>query len=100
MQGRSINADLREWTGGHSGEEDGGMNWERSPDIHTLPRVRQTASGKRLCKQSKLSWVPLDDLEEWDGVFGWGSKREMQEGGIYILRADLLWCMEETNTSL
>lgn len=36
MQGRNINADLREWTGGHGGRE-GGMNGETSTQrVHTL----------------------------------------------------------------
>ena len=34
------------WT--QSGKGEGGMNWESGPEIYTLPRVKQTASGKLL----------------------------------------------------
>ena len=36
-------------------EEEGGMNLESSSDIHTLPRVRQLASGKLLCSRGSAS---------------------------------------------
>ena len=40
-----------EWTCRHSGEEEGGMDRESNPDIYMPPCVKQTASGKLLCRQ-------------------------------------------------
>ena len=67
------------------------FNWESSTDIYTPPCGKQIARGRA------LSSVLCDDLEGWDG----GSGREAEEGrDMWILRADSLPCMEESNTTL
>ena len=70
------------------GEGEGGTNWEIRNDTHTLPCIKQRASGKL---------VLCDDLDGWDG----GAGREVQEGGdIGVHVADSLCCTAETNTTL
>ena len=63
-------------------EGEGGMNWGIRIDIHTLPCLKQRASGK-LLSHKEHSLVLCDDLEGWEGAGG----REAQQGGwkyIYI----------------
>ena len=56
-----------------------------------------TAGGNVLCDLGSSNPVLCDNLEGWDGVGG----REAQEGGDgQYLRADLCWCVAETNTTL
>ena len=81
------------WTQ-RAGED--GMNRERSVDVHTLPCVKETASGKLLYHR-KLSSVLCDDLDGWDK----GANRGIQEGeDICKCIAGSLHCTAETNTTL
>ena len=45
VQGQEQRCRHREWTSGHRGEEERGMNWKIRFDINTLPCVEQIASG-------------------------------------------------------
>ena len=80
------------------GEGVGTMNWATSLDIYPLPRVKQIASGKLMCRRGSSAWTELCDvLEEGDGVSG----KEAQKGGfLCICIADSLHCIAEANTTL
>ena len=47
------------------------MNWEIRIDIHTLPCVKQIASGKLPGSTGSSAQCCDDDLEGWDGGVGW-----------------------------
>lgn len=49
-----------------------------STDIHTLPCVKQSASGK-LLSNTEPSLALCDNLEGWDEVW-----KAQEEGGIYV----------------
>ena len=68
------------------GKGEGRMNREGSIETHTLPCVKQTASGSLFCDAGSSNLVLCDNLEGWDRV---GGGREIQEGGnICIPTAD------------
>ena len=48
------------------------MNWEIRIDIHTLPCVKQIASGKLPGSTGSSAQCCDDDLEGWDGGGGLG----------------------------
>ena len=69
----------RKQTNSHSkGMGKVGMNGESSMETHTLPYVKQTASGNLLDDSGSSNRVLCDNREGWDGT---GGRREVQEGG-------------------
>ena len=78
------------WT--QKGQEEGGVNWESSTDIYTLPYVKQRASGSWYIAQGahqSTLWWPRG--VEW----GW----EVQGGGdVCTDVADSLCCRTEMET--
>ena len=66
--------------------------------MHTLPCVKQIASGK-LLGSTRSSAQCCDGQEGWDGGGGVGG-RSQRGGGICRHIADSLHCTAETNTAL
>ena len=62
-----------------AGEEEGRMNWERSPELCTRRCVKQTASGS-CCVDRELRSGLCDDPERWM----WAVGRRLKREGIYI----------------
>ena len=58
------------------GEGESGINREVGTDIHTLPCIKQTASGKLLYSSGSSAWC---SVVIWSG--GMGGGREAKEGG-------------------
>ena len=80
LQGRNGDIDIENRLVNTAGEGEGGINWESSMDIYTLPRVKQTASGK-LLHNRETNLVLCDSPEGWDRAWVGGRlKRE----GIYV----------------
>ena len=61
----------REWTRGHQGQGDGGMNWEIKTDIYTLPCVKQIASWNLLYStgSSAAVGVCVGRRSEKEGIY-------------------------------
>ena len=57
------------------GEEEGGMIWQDSNEMYTLPYVKQIASGSLLCDAGNPKPVLCDNLERWE--------REREVGRCY-----------------
>ena len=72
------------------------MNGESSSNMYTLSRVKQIADEKLLYNR-ETSLVLYDDLEGWDEQRGGRCKKEGIYMYIYIIIADLGYCMAETN---
>ena len=70
------------------------MNGESSSNMYTLSCVKQIA-GEKLLYNRETSLVLYDDLEGWDEQRGGRCKKEGIY--IYIIIADLGYCMAETN---
>ena len=80
------------------GEEEGGMNWERSTETYSLLYVKLDSQWEFAVWCKELNPVLCDSLEGWDGV---GGGRGAQEGGdICIAVADSFWCTAEISTIL
>ena len=62
------------------GREVGKMNWEIRLDIHTVPCIRQMASGKLLYSTESLAQC---SVVTYRGDMVWGRGRSKREG-IYI----------------
>ena len=60
------------------GEGVGGTNGESSIETHTLPYIKQIASGNLLSDTGSSNLVLCDNLDGWDGV---GAEKEVQEKG-------------------
>ena len=79
------------WTQ-RDGEDE--MNWESSVDVHTLPRVKEIASGKLLYSTGSSAQCCVMTL--LGGIRG-----QIDEGeDICKCVADSLHCTAETNTTL
>ena len=59
-------------------EGENGMIWENSTETHTLPYVKQIASGSLIYDTGNPKPVHCDSLEEWDRE---GGERGVQKGG-------------------
>ena len=77
MQGRNRDADVEKAHMDTGWEREGAMHCEIRTDIHKLPCVKHTASGKLVYRGFSL--VLCDDLVGWDGA-----GREILEGGVYV----------------
>ena len=85
---------LREQTCVHSSGKERVGRIDRVALKHTLPHLRQIASGT-LLYDSGSSAQYSDNLEGWDGM---GDEREVQEGGDRCIpMAYSCRCMAETN---
>ena len=81
MQGRNRDADMenRRVDAARGGEA--GMNSESSVETHTLPYIKQIASGNLLYDTGSSNPVPCDYLEGWDGERWEGGSR--RRGNMY-----------------
>ena len=59
----------------------GGKNRESSIETHTLPYIKQIASGNLLSDTGSSNLVLCDKLDGWHGV---GARKEVQEEGTKI----------------
>ena len=94
-QGSSRDADIENRIVDIAGEGEGGMNWEGSVEMYTLPYAKLDNQWKCdvWCRELKSG-----ALRQPVGV---GAGRELQEGGdICIPTTDACWCLAETNTLL
>ena len=95
LQDRNKDADIENRCTDTVGEREGGMSWERSIDIYTLPRVKQIASGKMLYSTGSSAWALW-----WPRGVRWGEGREARRGGCMYTYLDSLRSIAETNTTL
>ena len=51
--------DIENWLVDTVGEGEGGMNWESSMEIYTLPCVKWIASGDLLCDSGSSTWCSV-----------------------------------------
>ena len=63
------------------GEGVGETNGDSSIETHTLPYIKQIASGNLLCDTGSSNLVLCDKLDGWNGV---GARKEVQEEGTKI----------------
>ena len=59
LQGRNRGADIGNTHVDPEREGGGRTNWESSIDVYTLPSVRLTEGGKRLCDRGSSAWGPV-----------------------------------------
>ena len=67
--GKKWRCRCREWTCGHSGGGESGMNGESSVTMYTLSGVRWVGGEKQL-ERREPSLALCDDLERWAGRGG------------------------------
>ena len=70
MQDNKGDTDIKNILWDTVGEGEGGMIWENSSETHTLPYVKQTASGSLLYDSGKPKPVLCDNLDGWGGQGG------------------------------
>ena len=70
VQGNRGDTDLKNRLLETVGEEESGMIWENSSETHTLPYVKQIASGSLLYDAGNPKPVLCDNLKECDGEGG------------------------------
>lgn len=70
---------------------EGGMNWQSSTDIYTLPRVNR-GLWEAAESHTELSLVFCDDPEGWDWV---GRRKAQDRQDICVPIADLHWCKQK-----
>ena len=68
------------------GKGEGGMNWERSTEICTLPYIKWIASGHLLYDTGSSNLVFCNDLEGWDGV---GGRRDGACVYLWLIHVDI-----------